>query len=206
MELQIEDDKEIDIICVARQTSSRFPNKIFAEVCGKPMIQIMLEKLYKLKANIIFAIPNNNKNNDLYNYLKSKSIYIYRGSETNVLERFTEASKHSSAFFVQRFNCDNLLFDVDYMIKMRALTKANPTYDIYTNKHCKNSSGQSIEIIVRAHCSNTCDPSAYEREHIFPYFYRMHQNIFKLQCPEQTVFPIDTRNDLNRITKTLLKR
>ena len=49
--------KTVDIICIARQTSSRFPNKIFAKINGRPMIAVIVDKLNKTKANIIFAIP-----------------------------------------------------------------------------------------------------------------------------------------------------
>ena len=130
-------DSTIDFICVARQTSKRFPNKIFAEIDGRPLISIIIEKLEIIQSGIIFAIPDNSENDELYNYLVGKSISVIRGSEDNVLERFCKASENSDADFVQRVNCDNLLFDTNYFVQMHDIVRKNSEFNLFTNTQCE---------------------------------------------------------------------
>ena len=196
--------KTVDIICIARQTSSRFPNKIFAKINGRPMIELIVGKLNKTKANIIFAIPNNTNNDELADYLKKNSINFVRGSENNVLERFSNAASYAKADYVQRFNCDNLLFDIEYMVKMHKIVNDHPSNDIFTNTQCSNHSGQSIEIIKRNLCYPIKEPSLYEQEHVFPYFYRIYKKKFELPCPAKKMFPVDEPNQLEEVVKNNL--
>ncbi|MDC0122156.1 hypothetical protein OAH99_00475 [Planktomarina sp.] len=205
MELQPKKDSTIDFLCVARQTSERFPNKIFAEIDGRPLISIIIEKLKIVNAGIIFAIPENNQNDKLCNYLIEKSIPVVRGSEDNVLDRFCKASQYSDADFVQRVNCDNLLFDPDYFSQMHDIVRKNSEFSLFTNTQCANHSGQSVEIVRKDLCLSISGPSLYELEHIFPYFYRTIEDQFELPCPTNDVFPIDVPSDLRKLSGVTFK-
>ena len=189
----------VDIICIARQTSTRFPNKIFADIDGRPMLTIIIEKLKDTKANIVFAIPDNRQNDELDAYLSAYPFPIYRGSEDNVLERFSCATELSDAEYVQRFNCDNLLFDSGYMASTHDIVKQNPDMDLFSNTHCPNHSGQSIQIVKKSHCLQIREPDAHEQEHVFPYFCRICETQFKLPCPIEQSFPIDELSDLEKM-------
>ena len=202
MELQPQRSSTIDFICVARQTSKRFPNKIFAEINGRSILSIIIEKLTISHADIIFAIPDNNQNDELHNYLIEKSISVVRGSEVNVLDRFCKASQHSDADFVQRVNCDNLLFDPNYFVKMHDIVRKHDEFKLFTNTHCANHSGQSIEIVRKDLCFSIKNPCDYEQEHIFPYFYRTCEDKFDLPCPTQEAFPIDEPADLENVIRS----
>lgn len=204
MELQPKKVSTIDFICVARQTSKRFPNKIFAEIEDRPLLSIIIEKLETIQAGIIFAIPDNYENEELYNYLVGKSISVVRGSEDNVLERFCEASQNSDADFVQRVNCDNLLFDPNYFRQIHDIVKENSEFNLFTNTQCENHTGQSVEIVRKELCFPISEPSSYEQEHIFPYFYRTSKDKFYLPCPTNDVFPIDVPSDLRKLTRGIL--
>lgn len=204
MEHQQQNTNRVDIICLARQNSSRFPNKIFAHINGRPMVDYIIDKLKQIHTNIIFAIPNSVQNNELADYLQKHSVTVFRGSENNVLERFSSAAVYSNAQYLQRFNCDNLLFDVKYMTEMHKLVQDCSKYDVYTNTHCRNHSGQSIEIVKRDLCHQISNASLYEEEHVFPYFYRACESKFHLPCPETSTFPIDEPFQLEKVIKSNL--
>lgn len=198
MDHQQEKNELIGIVCLARQSSTRLPSKVLADVCGQPLIDRIIASLSKLSVNIIFAIPDNQANEELYQHLINRQVRIFRGSEDNVLERFCAAAGQLTTKYVQRFNCDNLLIDLTYMSKMIDFVEKNQYFDLFSNTHCENHSGQSIEIVRRDSCSIRTPPSKYETEHVFPYFYRSINRRKMLPCPFGSKFAIDTIEDLVR--------
>ena len=88
----------------ARQSSKRFPNKIFQKIGNKSILEIIYQRvsLSKKIDKIIFLIPNSKNNDKLKYFLKSKNFNFFRGSETNVLQRFVQASKKNKVK-----NCEN---------------------------------------------------------------------------------------------------
>lgn len=186
----------VDIICLARQTSSRFPNKIFADLNGKSVIQTVIDRLQELQQRIIFAIPENQKNRDLKNFLIGASVEFIQGPESDVLLRFIMAADTCDSKYVQRFNCDNVDVDTTYLQRCMRLVEQAGDHDLFTNVHCTNHSGQSVEIVKRSLCKITSRPSVHEQEHVFPYFYARSSHPYRLPCPARTTIPLDTRDDL----------
>lgn len=83
------------IVC-ARMTSERFPGKVMADLCGKPVLQHIIERLRmsELVADIIVATTHN-KADDAIRVLTAKlDIPTYLGSEHNVTQRMWEANLH----------------------------------------------------------------------------------------------------------------
>jgi spore coat polysaccharide biosynthesis protein SpsF len=193
---------KVGVVLIARQTSSRLPSKVLLKINGKVLIEIILEKVLQNTDEYIFAIPDNYENSDLKEFLVSNDYRFYAGSETNVLERFLEASKRLKSTYIQRLNCDNLLFDPSYMKK--CYDSIDDDFDIFTNVNCENHSGTSVEIIRKEKCAITGNPSHYEREHIFPYFYINRElKRLDLECPFHKVFPIDTKSEYLEAVKLL---
>ena len=97
----------------ARQSSKRFPNKIFQKIGNKSILEIIYQRvsLSKKIDKIIFLIPNSKKNDKLQYFLKSKNLNFFRGSETNVLKRFVQASKKNKVKNIVRITADCPLVD-----------------------------------------------------------------------------------------------
>ena len=187
----------VGVVLIARQTSSRLPNKVLLEINGKKIIEIMLEKVLLNTKDYIFAIPENDENLILRNYLEKNGYHFFAGSENDVLGRFIKASKKLNSKFIQRLNCDNLLFNPSYM--RLCYESLDDNSDVYTNIDYPNHSGSSVEIIRKEKCLITRDPTDYEAEHVFPYFYANEDlSIARLQGPKETVFPIDTKSDFEK--------
>ena len=73
-------------IVQARQNSKRFPNKVLKKLNSQTIIDILNDKLKKSKKinDIVFAIPLKSSEKKLKNYLISKQIDFYEGSEKTV--------------------------------------------------------------------------------------------------------------------------
>ena len=120
--------KTIGII-QARIGSTRLPNKMLLSLHGKPIIEWVVSRAKKSKLldDVIVAIPNTKKNDILEYYLKKLNVKVFRGSESNVLNRFYEATKTENADFIVRICADNPLIcgeEIDNLIKF------------YLNKEC----------------------------------------------------------------------
>lgn len=190
----------IDIIIIARQTSTRLPGKTFLNIMNKPSLEYLFEKIKDFAPNIIFAIPNNDENNQLYDMIKSFQCRCYRGSESNVLKRFSEAARICSESYVQRLNADNVMIDANYIKKCHDfVTKDKGRHSLYSNLHCKNHSGQSIEIVRREIALDLTGATDHDKEHVFPFFYKQPLILKKIPCPNKTVRPLDTAEDLKFI-------
>ena len=114
MVAQQDELNNVGVVLIARQTSSRLPNKVLLEINGKKLVEIMLDKVLLNTKDYIFAIPDNHDNRVLRDFLEDNGYNYFAGSEQDVLGRFIEASKKLSSEYIQRLNCDNLLFDPSY--------------------------------------------------------------------------------------------
>ena len=142
---QLNKSNKVGVVLIARQTSARLPNKVLMEIKGKKLIEIILEKVLVNTRDYIFAIPENQENLILRNFLEDKGYPFFTGSENDVLRRFIGASELLNSKFIQRLNCDNLLFNPSYM--KHCYNSLDDSSDVYTNVNDSNHSGSSVEII-----------------------------------------------------------
>ena len=202
LEAQQKESSNVGVVLIARQTSSRLPNKVLLDIDGKNMLEIILGKVLLNTDKYIFAVPDNYENRSLRSFLEVNKYNYYAGSENNVLERFIESANFLKAKYIQRLNCDNLLFSPDYM--KRCYEMLNDEYDVHTNVRCKNHSGSSVEIVKKEKCHLSSSPTDFEREHVFPYFYSNNDlKVARLECPKEIVFPIDTNSDFKKAKSEL---
>ena len=206
--------KKIIIIAQARLTSKRFPGKVLKKIKNKSLIEILHLRLSKSKFidQFIFAIPNNNENLKLKNFLKKKKFNFDQGPEKNVLKRFFLISKKIEPDIIIRVTCDCPLVDrliLEKMIK-KFIRLSNVEYmsntTITKNKY---PDGMDIEIFSYNALKKAYKKSStsYEKEHVTPYIQKNLQtyafesniNYSKKRCT------VDTPKDLENIKKLLLK-
>ena len=142
-------EKKISIIIQARLSSKRFPGKVLYKIGNKTIIKILIERLNYAEgfSDIIFAIPNNKKNDKLDKYLKTiKKIKIYRGSENNVLSRYFNAAKKFNSDIIVRITADCPLIDPFMLTKIINHYKRNK-YDYISNVRPRSfPDGLDIEV------------------------------------------------------------
>ena len=101
------------IFLQARLKSKRFPNKVLKKICGKTIIELIVERLRKIKNidDIILVTGPKESNTLLLEEAKRLDLKIFCGSEENVLDRFYKASKKFQSDIITRITADCPLID-----------------------------------------------------------------------------------------------
>jgi len=140
--------KKIVAIIQARLTSTRFPNKVLKKIKNNTILEIIIKRIKKSKLldDIIVAIPDNDKNLKLKNYLEKNKIKYYAGSEKNVVKRFYNAAKICEASDIVRITADCPLSDPKIIDELISIFFKNKFDYINNAKHPFFSDGYDVEI------------------------------------------------------------
>ncbi len=95
-------------IIQARAGSTRLPGKIFKPILGKPMLAHMLERVQKAKKldTVVLATSDKPEDDATAALGAAAGVAVFRGSETDVLDRFYNAAKDAGAEAVVRLTGD----------------------------------------------------------------------------------------------------
>ena len=204
----------IGAIIQARMGSTRLPEKVLMEICGKSLLWHIITRLRQSRYidKIVVATTLNSCDDSLVVWAKKNSIDVFRGNEDNVLGRFYECAKTYSFDNIVRVTADDPFKDpevIDKVIETHLMNKVDfscnnnpPTYpegldvEVFT-----------FEALQKAHiaCSDK-----FEQEHVTQYFYRNPKN-FTQQCisydedMSDLRFTVDTKEDFEFI-KTIYER
>lgn len=190
--------------------SSRCPKKTLKKIQNKHVIQIVINRLSKSKniSEIIVAIPKTKKDFELKKYLKKKNIKFFSGSENNLISRFVKTInffKLSDYKYFLRVTADNVFIDyqeVDRIIQYATKRKlffcshVNSTYKDRNN----DFSGEVYNIHMLKKINNK-NLSLFDREHVYPYFFRSRSNKIKRlevkkKLKTKLKFDLDFKEDL----------
>lgn len=199
--------KKVKVLCIvqARLTSTRLPNKVFKQLQGKSIIELLYERLCLAKTvdKIVFAIPDNQDNASLYEYLKERGIEAFLGSELDVFDRFLKCGQKYNPDWVVRATCDNPL--MDWTIIDKLVLRAQETNADYCS-----ITGYPVGIVARVfnfHTFKTIDKSTLtdsEIEHVTPVFYN-HPEQYKVNIEnvefDKFRLSVDTAEDFELMTK-----
>ena len=97
----------------ARTDSTRLPGKVLKEICGKPMLLLMLERLSHSKSidEIVIATTTNAKDDTIFELGKKNGYSVFRGSEFDCLDRHYQVGKKFNADYVAKITSDCPLID-----------------------------------------------------------------------------------------------
>jgi glutamate-1-semialdehyde 2,1-aminomutase len=100
-------------IIQARMGSTRMPSKVMREICGTPMIGLLLERLSASRqiAEIVLATSSSAANDPLDAYVTGLGYKVHRGSEEDVLDRYYRVAQELRADTVVRITGDCPLID-----------------------------------------------------------------------------------------------
>jgi len=109
--------KKIVCIVQARTGSTRLPSKVTKEICGKTVLELLIERLKQSSKidDIIIATTTNPKDKVIAELAERNGIKFFRGSEEDVLGRYYGAAKAVNADIIVRVTSDCPLLDVDGM-------------------------------------------------------------------------------------------
>ncbi len=153
--------------------STRFPGKVMRQAVGKPLIEILLQRLSRSKKidKIVLATSKDQDNDRLAEFVEELGFDVYRGNEKDVLDRYYQAAKLYTPDAVVRITGDCPLIDpevVDAVIERYKKTDVDyasnidpPTYpdgldtEVFSFRAIKTAWEQTS--------------SKHDREHVTPY-------------------------------------
>ena len=157
----------------ARMGSTRLPGKVLKLINDRPMIELLLERLSAASEidQIAVVTSTDSQNDKLQTFVESLGYACYRGSETNVLDRYLQAALSTNADVVVRITGDCPMVDaalVDECIKAYRREQV----DYFSNINPPTyPDGLDIEVMSFAalEYSSRKTTSDFDREHVTPY-------------------------------------
>lgn len=175
-------------IVQARFGSTRLPGKIFKDICGKPVLWHVVNRLShsKLLDKIIVATTILPEDDVVEKFCTENNILFSRGSSEDVLSRYYEAAKKFEAEIVIRITSDCPVIDpqiLDTMIEEFTAASKTKNIDYMSNSIQRTfPRGLDVEIFTFDVLEKIFNEAVqtYEREHVTPYIYQ-HPEIFKIK-------------------------
>lgn len=173
----------VNAIIQARCGSTRFPNKVFALIDGKPLLWHVVNRLKHATKidDIIVATTVSEKDDKIEEWCKENNVHCFRGSEENVLNRYYSASEAFPSDYVVRITADDP-FKEPKVIDAVITKLIEEGYDHVTNNLPPSfPEGLDCEAFKKSALdrSEKEAETAFEREHVTQYIYH-HPEIFKI--------------------------
>jgi len=107
------------IFITARLKSTRLPKKAIKLILGKPMIELMIDRLKRCNINPIVMMTSTNPQDDpLVEIAKKNNIDYFRGSEDDVLVRLRDCAQKFDVDFVISVTADDPFKEPIFIEKM----------------------------------------------------------------------------------------
>jgi len=200
----------MNLLCIiqARLNSSRLPNKVFADLNGKPILEHVVNRvkavniLDPLIDHVVVATTDSEKDDLLARWCLKKEIDFFRGSEEDVLSRYYECAKQFNAKNILRITSDCPLLD-PFLIYGLLMKKPWHDYQALAFNRREIVPGQDCELfsfrtLEYAHFNSK------QREHVSTFMRRVgeDQNDYGTDFDYGEIkYDLDTVADLERIRK-----
>ena len=175
---------KVAAVVEARMTSSRLPGKVIMPAAGKPLLQILIERLQRVERidQIIVATTVNDTDEPIVELVSQlDGIEVYRGSENDVLDRVCSALRKFDVDICVEITGDCPLVDPNLVTEaLEAFENHQPDTVYVSNSwpHQAVPAGLDIQVFKSAALyqldSETDDPE--DREHVSYGFYRPESN------------------------------
>lgn len=173
-------------IVQARLGSVRMPGKVLDQILGKPLIAHLSDRLGSspVVQRTILAIPSSSVNDELAEVAAGLGLEVFRGSELDVLDRYSEAAKAFPAEAYVRITADCPLVDPDVVTQL-----VEDFFSHGLDYACTGLSypdGLDVEVFRAAVLHDAAENARdnYDREHVTPYMKRsttLQSKVFEYQ-------------------------
>lgn len=172
-------------IIQARMGSTRLPGKVLMDLGGMTVLARVVHRAKQCRRldEVVVATTDREQDRAIVEETQRCGATVFRGSETDVLDRYFQATVYARADVVVRITSDCPLLDPGLLERMllrfHTLLRHGYPADYLSNTQTRTyPRGLDIEIftqaaLTRAH-REARDP--FEREHVTPYFYRNPQS------------------------------
>ncbi len=205
----------VNAIVQARCGSTRFPQKVFAEIDGHPLLWHVVDRLKHARMidDIIIATTTNEQDRIIEDWCIQENVNCFRGNEYDVLNRYYNAFLSFPSDVIVRITADDP-FKEPEVIDQVIRKLLNEKYDLVTNNFppsfpegldCEAFSFSVLETMEKS----THD--AFEREHVTQYVYH-HPDQFRIgnvsfdKQLSSYRWTIDNEEDLKMVREIYAKR
>ncbi|HEY8150966.1 MAG TPA: glycosyltransferase family protein [Vicinamibacteria bacterium] len=103
------------IVVSARMASSRCPGKALAPLAGRPLLEVLLDRMAAVRGvdGVVLATSVKGENDPLAELAGRAGFRVFRGDEDDVLRRHVDCARAVGAEHVVRVTGDNPLTDVE---------------------------------------------------------------------------------------------
>ena len=209
------DDQRVVAIIQARMGSTRLPGKTLTEICGKPLLQHIIERIQHCEFidDIVVATTENKEDYAIIKLSDKLGVKSFTGSENDVLDRFYQCAKKFDADIVVRVTADDPFKDPDVIDRAVKELISDKGLD-YVSNTIKPTypEGIDIEVITLKALERAWKEAdkKSEREHVTPYIWN-NPEIFRVSNFENDInlsnlrWTLDTPQDLE-FTRDIYKR
>jgi spore coat polysaccharide biosynthesis protein SpsF len=120
MTLSLGHEPRVVAIVSARMASSRYPGKAMVPLAGRPLLEVLLERVAScpLLDSVALATSARDENLPLCAVAQKMGIPVFRGDEEDVLRRHVDCARHMAADHVVRVTGDNPLTDIETLERL----------------------------------------------------------------------------------------
>lgn len=168
----------------ARMGSSRLPNKVLKDLCGKPALWHVIHRVKKSKLidEIVIATTIEKQDLKIVKFCADNGIRVFIGSEADVLDRYYQAARLFKPDNVVRITSDCPLHDSDIIDSV--IEKHIKENNDYTSNTIQPTfpDGLDCEVMKYSALEKAWENAAMtsEREHVTQYLIK--NDIFKKGC------------------------
>lgn len=178
--MEVGDIMKYLVMIQARCGSTRLPNKVLKDLCGKPALECMIERVKRSKLiDEVMVVTSIEKNNlPILKLCANKGIRVGIGSEDDVLDRFYQTAKLLKPEYVIRLTADCPCFDAELLDQAILGMKESTDYCGMTSESFAD--GLDLEIIRFSALEKSWKEAvhSFEREHVTQYIIR-HPELFE---------------------------
>ena len=176
------------IIIQARMGSHRLPGKVLMPLAGNPILSWVVERsrLAKCVDHVIVATTDLPQDDVIESFCRDRKFPVFRGSETDVLQRYVDCAKTFKIDHVVRITADCPFIEPSVIDGcVRRYIESNADYVQNTRLKKTFPRGLDVEVcsyeLLRKISSKQLKNS--EREHVTLYIYH-HENEYRIETLE----------------------
>lgn len=172
------------VIVQTRVGSTRLPGKVMLDLCGKPVIDHVIDRLKqsRLLDEIIIATTTHERDAIIVEQAKKNGVKRFCGSEDDVLSRYYYAAKENNLDVVVRVTSDCPLIDpailddvVDFYMRNNYKLVTNAGTDLNQRTFPRGLDVEVFSFSALEYAFNNAQES-YQREHVTPYLYEIYSD------------------------------
>ena len=190
----------------ARMGSTRLPGKTMKEIVGKPMLELLIERLKRARRidEIVVATTVKPEDEVIVELAERVGVKWFRGSSEDVLDRVLKAAKFYRADIIVEITGDCPLIDpavVDIVIKRYLEEKHDYVSNCLSRTFPRGLDTQAFSVGVLEEVSQlTQDPVDRENVSLYIYEHPRKYKLHNIEAPPECYHPeyrwtVDTEED-----------